>query len=1262
MLDATKLLKVGMNEELRGLLAKRTDDESGSYLVEGLNSFDDSVLTADRRDKGEVTADQFVITTMPGRGYVKGVEVISPGEHKVVNRCLEYDAVESEPQSFIFGDNIILLNKGNWPEAYPIESVTRMTGPVRVVEEITRGAIPNGSDEVGNTPLYEILAVTSADGVGGASPAELTTPNTAAGKEPFDIIPDFVAYPTDPYILNIEVGEYGSYQHRILTYHICGGSWSAEEICEALNNGRGPAYWKYSGDSAPYNLRFEAVGTAGSKRIQISSLSCSGKAYIKIRNDSEYKSPIAVCLGFTGGEEVVGAGTDYNEGTDYSKVGNFVNWDHAGSKPNPGTVYRVVYTYVKTFEENIDYRLPGNIGSIDSPQTCSYAVTACNKGAKGEETKYSNVYEISAKGAVLLFWAGVTGATHYNVYRASGTNMRFIGRTDRTYFRDVGDFTPVIDYPYSTSIEGVRNLPSYKMSEVSSSYWKLRRNITFKVAGGMRPVDGGIISIDYNYYIPRYILRVVDTIGQIHDIIGQAEENPQIPPIPEGMLPIATIYNLYYHALNVENYNRYRLTMNDLQNAMEEIIELKRDFANQQLLNEGLLGKEADIIGMFVENFDDKEKMDESDDEHECLIRPNEGVLTLPQEIYQRELDVVASAESGRQTTAVLKSKYALLAYESELLISQDQWSSFMRINPYTAWDDSDPIVELNPKIDYWVDEALQATSSVTQIALRDSAEHDLSFNGDGIERWRQYLAGVLPRYFRSRDVVVSGKGFHAGDEVSATFAGRTVDLIPYPGSGTEAGSTPGTVLASAVGTEDPGGQFQAVFSIPEGIQFIADQRAPWRAKAVVSMTDESGNSGQTYYIASARVALLDDHIEKLNYRNDPLAQIISWEGESPIFIDKIVLPLPEPEVAAIPLGTVLTVLVRNCRLGIPDDELIARAVFTYYGREPIPGQQNSYRGLYCPGSNNHLIFDDPIFLPSSLYEGACAGLWSHTGDLAVCLLSNSPYLRAYVARLGEQGQNPQGIITQQPYQGGVLLSSADAVSWTPHQTTDLRFKLYRCKFDLSGDRGWLAFSTIDVDDITEIELIAPGFCPSSECGIVWQYQTQKGIRRTWFNIEPNQPIRFESPQSSFSLSCKLTSTNNYLSPMVMHNDLLVILRKNKSSGGYVSKTSYLTQDFDAARVVVQMYTPAGATQKIYISNDDGTTWHQLTGSYLENIIQIDDDWMEYSYDLVDAGPISVFAAPGRKFKVKILQSAAPGNTASAPEARKLRVITYSIS
>jgi hypothetical protein len=80
--------------------------------------------------------------------------------------------------------------------------------------------------------------------------------------------------------------------------------------------------------------------------------------------------------------------------------------------------------------------------------------------------------------------------------------------------------------------------------------------------------------------------------------------------------------------------------------------------------------------------------------------------------------------------------------------------------------------------------------------------------------------------------------------------------------------------------------------------------------------------------------------------------------------------------------------------------------------------------------------FDSPIFLKP--------------GEYSICLGSDSKRYQVYVSELDGTDLITNKRIVKQPYMGS-LFKSQNSTTWTPEQLQDLKFNLYRAKFDTSG-------------------------------------------------------------------------------------------------------------------------------------------------------------------------------------------------------------------
>jgi hypothetical protein len=156
----------------------------------------------------------------------------------------------------------------------------------------------------------------------------------------------------------------------------------------------------------------------------------------------------------------------------------------------------------------------------------------------------------------------------------------------------------------------------------------------------------------------------------------------------------------------------------------------------------------------------------------------------------------------------------------------------------------------------------------------------------------------------------------------------------------------------------------------------------------------------------------------RICYGTDPLAQTFAIGG-SPVYLSKVdlyfyskdeVLPMfveIRPLVAGIPSQTVVPfsrVVVQPSQISTSDDGQTATTVY----------------------------FDGLVYL--------------EPGQYAIVLLTSSINYSVWISQIGETDVYTNRVISEQPFVG-VLYKSQNAVSWTPDQLQDLKFKLYNAEF-----------------------------------------------------------------------------------------------------------------------------------------------------------------------------------------------------------------------
>src|SRR5690606_29064114 len=115
------------------LLARRTNDESGSYLVSGMRT----------RMAPGIDPNTIMAIVESGKAYVQGWEITKGAPTKlVIPKARDFVDVTSEPKVYTTGTAIYNLNNS------PVRQVSQVTATVEVTEQITRGGVAGGTDRL----------------------------------------------------------------------------------------------------------------------------------------------------------------------------------------------------------------------------------------------------------------------------------------------------------------------------------------------------------------------------------------------------------------------------------------------------------------------------------------------------------------------------------------------------------------------------------------------------------------------------------------------------------------------------------------------------------------------------------------------------------------------------------------------------------------------------------------------------------------------------------------------------------------------------------------------------------------------------------------------------------------------------------------------------------------------------------------------------------------------------------------------------------
>lgn len=155
----------------------------------------------------------------------------------------------------------------------------------------------------------------------------------------------------------------------------------------------------------------------------------------------------------------------------------------------------------------------------------------------------------------------------------------------------------------------------------------------------------------------------------------------------------------------------------------------------------------------------------------------------------------------------------------------------------------------------------------------------------------------------------------------------------------------------------------------------------------------------------------------------DPLAQTFLVDVKNGCFLTKVDIFFSTKD-SNLPV----TLEIRNTVNGYPGRKLLPFARVTKRAEDVVTSNNASVATTFT--------FESPVYVEEN-------------SEYCIVLLSDSVNYNVWISQLGEDMIGTDRRISQQPY-AGVFFKSQNASTWTADQLQDLKFKLYRAKFDIS--------------------------------------------------------------------------------------------------------------------------------------------------------------------------------------------------------------------
>lgn len=349
---------------------------------------------------------------------------------------------------------------------------------------------------------------------------------------------------------------------------------------------------------------------------------------------------------------------------------------------------------------------------------------------------------------------------------------------------------------------------------------------------------------------------------------------------------------------------------------------------------------------------------------------------------------------------------------------------------------------------------------------------------------------------------IVNVKGtFQAGDIVEGSISGARGSVVSYSAAsvgGALVTNKNGAVAGSYVIPNTDEVRFRTgvrKFTLTDSEnygEFTTIGSAQYRAQGVIETRQNTFNSVRNADVVATSVSQNQTVVTSATVREvtwyDPLAQTFMIQQSGGAFLTKCDIYFSTKD-ANIPV----TLEIREVVNGYPGQVVLP------FSKVSLTPDQVSVDPVSGTAATT-FTFKSPVFINSNV-------------EYAIVLVSDSNNYRVWISQLGEPDVITGSVISTQPYLG-TLFKSQNASTWTPDQTQDLKFKLYRASFNTSVggyvrmvnqklptiELAYNPFKTFSGSNVVRVFQRGHGFTPGSKVTISGVVGTNNGVDAAQFN------------------------------------------------------------------------------------------------------------------------------------------------------------------
>lgn len=670
-------------------------------------------------------------------------------------------------------------------------------------------------------------------------------------------------------------------------------------------------------------------------------------------------------------------------------------------------------------------------------------------------------------------------------------------------------------------------------------------------------VEGTSILVTYDQQLPRIDRLCMTREGTFQWVRGTSSAwAPAQPVVPDDMLPLASVYQSWDDNRRVINDGVKMVPMQRLVSEAARLDAVVMDLAELRLATSAQ-GMDSGIKkGLFADPFLSDGQRDAGRAQTAAIVR---GALQLPiiPTVHQIGKDLTT-----RQT----------LAHGYRVALAQTLRTGSMAVNPYMAFDPLPAAVTLVPNVDRWTEPNTVWASPLTERLDVGSGSQSSLGSVANTTRTLSEESSLL-EHLRPIDVAFTLEGWGPNEPLaSITFDGISVVPSALPG---------GNLLGSAAGV------LQGKFTIPEKVTA--------GTKAVVFAGTLGSKGSQTFVGQGTSVLRTNQAVRTETWVHSSPSYSSGGASSGPIFGPPStsqggaqnqsqclkglsLIGIYDPLAQTFMLDAATMCAGVDLWFEAKDSPVFVQV------RETANGQPTSTVLIEKRLAPQDIVIGGPTrvgWVPVQLQAQT---------EYALVVGCDDATTAVAIAELGKQ-DSTAGYVTSQPYQVGVLLSSSNASTWTPHQDRDLTFRLLAAQFTES--ERVIELGTADLVDATDLMILGAAERPSAAANLTFEVEFPANMDSAKARLSDGQVVWLAAPfTGQLKVRARLTGDAN--AAAVLQPGVQLIAGKIEPQATYITRTVKASNDC-RVMVVYEGDIPGGSSVKVHVQAAvDGSAWVEV--------------------------------------------------------------------